>query len=405
MRISTSMQYTNSLSYIQKSNSAVDEASNRYNTGLKFNTAGESPSGMASKVKYEGAISAYDQYAKDGGLAANSLSEEETALQSMWTALSNINTRLIQSVDGSNDQNSLTALAEEIAQTRDHLYDLMNTQNTDGEYIFSGAQSDIPTFSLTSDGHYICQADGSTRSVLVAPSVTVQVSDSGLDVFQNCPLAKSFSINATPNISSAVITSYGNFNELYEQYYSSAGGANNTLELTVDSTNNSFTLSDQNGNVIESGEVNLDDGVINVKGLEFALPDAKNYDGTIEITLDSPKTDNILNALTSIVDIIKDPNVSNTQKVAAISEAQVNVQNAMTQYDSYRGKVGARQNTITTILSANESLSDIKTASKASVSEVDAFEAASDLVQTQNQLSVSRQIYSMLAKQSLFDYI
>ena len=153
MRISTTMQFTNSLSYIQKSNTSVDEASNRYNSGLKFQTAGENPSGMASKVKYEGAISSYKQYAKDGGLAANTLSEEETALKSMWSALSSINTRLIQCVDGSNDQNSLIALAEEIGQTRDHLYDLMNTQNTDGEYIFSGAQSDIPTYTLTSAWH------------------------------------------------------------------------------------------------------------------------------------------------------------------------------------------------------------------------------------------------------------
>lgn len=404
MRISTTMQFTNSLSYIQKSNSSVDEASNRYNSGLKFQTAGENPSGMASKVKYEGAISSYKQYAKDGGLAANTLSEEETALQSMWSALSSINTRLIQCVDGSNDQNSLIALAEEIGQTRDHLYDLMNTQNTDGEYIFSGAQSDIPTYTLTSDGHYICQADGSTRSVLVAPSITVQVSDSGLDVFENCRLADTMTVTATPNISSSVISSYGDFGDLYDKYYSPAAGANNTLTINV-ANDNSFELLAPDGTVIETGEVNLEDGTINVKGMEFTIPDPENYAGTIEIELDPPKTDNILNALTKIVDIIEDESISNTDKIAAITEAQVNVQNAMTRYDSYRGKVGARQNTIDTILTSNNSLSDIKTESKANVSEVDAFEAASDLIQSQNQLNVSRQIYSMLSKQSLFDYI
>ena len=57
------------------------------------------------------------------------------------------------------------------------------------------------------------------------------------------------------------------------------------------------------------------------------------------------------------------------------------------------------------ILNANESLSAIKVESKANVSEVDAFEAASELIRAQNQLTVSRQIYSMLNKQSLFDFI
>ncbi len=403
MRISTTMQFTSSLSYIQKANSTVDESAKRYNTGLKFSTAGENPSGMASKVKYEGAIAAYTQYSKDGGLAANTLSEEETSLESMWSALSSINTRLIQCVDSSNDDSSLKALAAEIAQTRDHLYDLMNTQNTEGEYIFSGAKSDVPTYTLTSDGHYKCQADGSTRSVLVSPSVTVQVSDSGLDIFENCRTADSMTVTGNPAISSAVISSYGDFGDLYEQYYSSALGANNTLTVNV-TPDGAFSLLDQNGQVIEQGEVDKSNGTINVKGMEFTLG-ADNYAGTISIDLDPPNTDNMLNVLTDIVNQINDPNLSNTEKTAAIAKAQKSVGIAMTQYDSYRGQIGARQNTISTILDSNESLSDIKTESKAKVSEVDAFEAASDLVQSQNQLAVSRQIYSMLSKQSLFDYI
>ena len=387
MRISTTMQFTSSLTYIQKANSTVDESAKRYNTGLKFSTAGENPSGMASKVKYEGAIAAYDQYSKDGGLAANTLSEEENSLQSMWSALSSINTRL----------------AAEIAQTRDHLYDLMNTQNTEGEYIFSGAKSDVPTYTLTSDGHYKCQADGSTRSVLVSPSVTVQVSDSGLDIFENCRTADSMTVTGNPGISSAVISSYGDFGDLYEQYYSSALGANNTLTVNV-TPDGAFSLLDQNGQVIEQGEVDKSNGTINVKGMEFTLGDA-NYVGTISVELDPPNTDNMLNVLTDIVNKINDPTLSNTEKTAAIAKVQKSVGIAMTQYDSYRGQIGARQNTITTVLDSNESLSDIKTESKAKVSEVDAFEAASDLVQSQNQLAVSRQIYSMLSKQSLFDYI
>ncbi|MDY6465412.1 MAG: flagellar hook-associated protein 3, partial [Succinivibrio dextrinosolvens] len=76
MRISTTMQYTNSLSYIKNSNSKVDEKATKYNSGLKFQSAGEDPSGMASKVKYEGAIAAYKQYIEAGGIANNSLSEE-----------------------------------------------------------------------------------------------------------------------------------------------------------------------------------------------------------------------------------------------------------------------------------------------------------------------------------------
>lgn len=403
MRISTNMQYKNGLSYIQDSNSKLDILQRRAYDGKKFQTAGDDPSGMANYVKYTGAIAAFTQYSKDGGIAANTLAEEETALKSMWDALSSINTRLQQCVDGTNDQNNLNALAEDILQTRDQLFDLMNTKNTDGEYIFSGARSDVPTYSLTSDGHYSCQADGSTRSVLVSPNVTVQVSDSGLNIFENCKTANSMNVTATPAITTSLISNSGDFGDLYTQYYSSAVSAVNNLTLDV-AADGTFSIKDPAGNEIGTGEMDKNNSTITYKGMEFILPDS-NYTGTINIELEAPKTDNILNILTDTVAKIKDENISSADKSAIIAESQKDVLLAMDHYDSYRGKVGARQNVIDNVISSNTSLSDIKTESRAKVSEVDTFENTSALAQAKNQLEISRQTYSMLSKQSLFNYI
>lgn len=415
MRISTTMQFTRNLNFIQRSNSSVDQAANKYNTGLKFQTAGEDPAGMSSKVKYEGSIAAYDQYKADGILADNALSEEETAMQSLWEALSSIYTRLQQCIDGSNDQSSMNAIADEIEQMRDHLFNLTNTQNTEGEYIFSGADSSRPCFTLTSDGHYTCQADGSTRSVQVAPNVAVQVSDSGLDIFENCKLAYEMSYKdatgasmATPDIAYGGVSDYGDFNDLFEQYYSSATGVANQLRIEVtapagDAKTSTFELYDPAGTKIYEGEVKSN-GYIDVKGMEFELG-SPTYAGTINIDLKKPRNDNILNQLTDIVSTIRNEGMNKSAKIGAITRVEEDVNIAMTHYDSYRGKIGARQNTITDVLQSNEALSNIKKESKANVSEIDAFEAASNLVVANNQLTVSRQIYSNLTKQSLFDYI
>ncbi|WP_295350976.1 flagellar hook-associated protein FlgL [uncultured Succinivibrio sp.] len=416
MRISTTMQYTNSLGYIKNSNSKVDEQATKYNSGLKFQSAGEDPSGMASKVKYEGAIAAYKQYIEAGGIANNSLSEEETALSSMWDTLSSVHTRLQQCVNGSNDRSSLKALSAEIAQLRDHLFDLMNTQNTEGEYIFTGAQSDIETYTLTSTGKYECQADGSTRGVVVSPSVNVQVSDSGLDIFENCKTAYTVKVDETPSIAAferCEIKSYGTFNKVFEDNYDPSATYNpldpdnskNKLTIELDGKGN-FKLLGADGAEIESGVVDTTTSInkISVRGMEFTISDA-NANGKIYIELEKPKTENMLNILTDIVATIDDESVSNVDKIAAITKCQVDVEIALSHYDSYRGQIGARQNAITNILNANESLSAIKVESKANVSEVDAFEAASELIRAQNQLTVSRQIYSMLNKQSLFDFI
>ena len=231
------------------------------------------------------------------------------------------------------------------------------------------------------------------------------MSDSGLDIFENCKTAKTFSTTppaGSVTLKSAVISSYGDFEDLYEKYYSSATGANNELTLSVNA--GKFELKDQNGNVIDEGEVNVKNNTIDVKGLEFTVEDPSIVcDYTVQ--LEKPDTDNILNVLTDIVATLRDDTMNQTDKTAAIAHAERCVGIAMTHYDSYRGEIGARQNNIETIVDSNTSLSTIKTESKASVSEVDAFEAASNLIQAQNQLTVSRQIYSNLAKQSLFDFI
>ena len=221
-------------------------------------------------------------------------------------------------------------------------------------------------------------------------------------------------VAGTPAVTAAVISNYGDFDDLYENYYSSSIGptVNNHLRVEV-LADGTFSLVkdrlDATGavtgtDVIETGEIDKMNSTITVKGMEFYLP-SSNYVGNIDVELNAPKTDNILNVLTNLANDIQNESLSKTEKTARIAAGQKDVQIAMNRYDSYRGQIGARQNTIQTVMTSNTSLSDIKTESKANVSEMDAFEAASNLVQSQNQLTVSRQIYSMLQKQSLFDYI
>ncbi|MBQ9275731.1 MAG: flagellar hook-associated protein FlgL [Succinivibrio sp.] len=435
MRISTTMQFQNHLKYIQRSNSKLDEDGTKFATGEKFTTAGEDPSGMGSKIKYENAIAAYTQYAKSAGLAADTLAEEETALATMWSTLSSINTRLIQAVDGTNDSDSLDAIAEDIEQCKFQLFDLMNTQNAEGEYIFSGAQSGIPTMTLTSSGQYYCQADGSTRKVQVAPNVTVQVSDSGQNIFQNCAKAHTFSMTqitnydpgppaTTTNVGTngvyAQVTNYGNFENLYKNYYQTSDDPNLVTTATTNNTihlvfndDGTFVLQDKSGNTIPntSGQAKLDTLTgtysLEVQGLGFnglTLP-AAGTTNTIDLQLNTVEKDNILNVLTDCVSVLRDTTLSPEERNDLLAQAQVTVQNAMDQYDMYRGRVGARQRNIDNVLASDQALSDIKENSKAIVSSVDAFEAASAVTQDQQLLEAARQVYTMLHGTSLFDYI
>ena len=440
MRISTSMQYQNHLNYLQTANSRVDQASQRYNTGKLFQTAGENPSGMAASIKYSSDIAAYEQYATNANIVADTLSQEETALGQIWDSLSSIRTRLIQSINGTLDDGSRAALAEDIKQTQAQIFDLMNTKNGEGDYIFSGANSSTPTYTLTSDGKYVCQADGSNKFVMVSPTIKVQTTDSGLNIFENCHLPDDFTtgnvvfqnnVSAQPPMPAVVtndgftsaIDDYDQFSAFYNDYYDYSDGATNNFQIRVNGS--SFSLievdaaGNQIGDEIDSGEIK--DGKITVQGMEFTVPnDYQSADGSgvIEFSFDQPDQDNILNQLTGIINDLLVPSdeygeatdsngnvMSAAQLTRNIARLQETVSIAMDRVDQYRGYVGARGANIDAIIKSDENLSLIKSEAKANVTEIDAFEAVSDLVLSQNALSVAQQSYNLVHSSTLFDYI
>ena len=425
MRISTSMQYRNHLSYLQTANSRVDQASMQYNTGKLFQTAGENPGGMSASMKYESDIASYKQYGLNAKIVADALSQEETALGQIYETMSSIQTRLIQAVNGTLDDGSRAALAEDIKQAQAQLFNTMNTKNAEGEYIFSGAQSSIPTYKLTSDGKYICQADGSSKNVNVSPNLTVQTTDSGLNIFENVHLAADFNATAKNQAGNATnyqssISDYDQFNAFYAKHYNSGVNgkdpdpASNTFKIKVEA-DGKFKLTD-NGNpakVLQEGEVK--DGKIIVEGMEFEVPGGTPQAGDeISIVLDKPRSDNILNQLTDIINALNEP-IDNAdpgkvtelraQLTRDIVKMQENLNISKKQVDTYRGLVGARGANIDDIIKSNESLHDIKKEANANVSEIDAFEAVSNLLVTQNALQVAQQSYNIVHSTSLFDFM
>ncbi len=407
MRISTSMQFENQLYYMQLANSKVDEASKQYNTGLKFQQAGDDPSGMSQKIKYTADTRAYEQYQINAGMAADALSQSETALSSLWDVLGNVKTRLQQAVNGTMDQNSLDAIAEDLEQAQAQIFDLMNTKNAEGEYIFSGHVSSQPCMTITSDGHYVCQADGGSREVQVSPTVTVQTTDSGLNIFENVELAREFSVQAPGGGEVACqITNYDDYMKLYDEYFDptliyNPNTGDNTIAFNVQA-DGTFTAY-AGGVEIGTGEL-TDKGKIEFKGMTVEVgnpPTPGNYNSELK----RPEKGNILNVLNEAIAALRDDSLSNEELAEQMAAAQISVQNAMDNYDMYRGQIGARAANIDTIIASDESLGLIKQTAQANVTEIDAYEAVSNLMQEQLALQVAQQTYSVVHKSNLFDYI
>lgn len=424
MRVSTTMQYRNHLSYLQGHNSRLDQASQVYNTGKKFQTAGQDPGGMSAHMKYEADIASYLQYTQNSKIVADNFAQEETALGQIYDALSSVQTRLVQAINGTLDDGSRAALAEDIKQVRDQLFNLMNTKNAEGEFIFSGARSQVPTFSKTASGHYVCNADGSNKYVNVSPTLTIQANDSGLNIFENTNLANTFDFTAAaggqPVQYIGSVKDYDEFNTFFKDHFhfgvngAPAPAPTNQFKIVVEA-DGKFQLQNGNGQPIgPKGEIK--DGKIVVAGMQFELPDGAMPQAghEINITLKEPEQDNILNQLTKIADALQLPSdeygqgaivTSSYDLTRQVARMQENVNIAKKQVDTFRGMVGARGANIDAIIKSNESIHDIKKEADANVVEADAFTAVSDLMQAQAALQVAQQSYQVVHSATLFDFM
>lgn len=400
MRITTNMSFDRSIKYMQNTNTRLDQASKQYNTGLKFDTAAEDPTGMGNKLRLEAEISTYTQYSVNAGLAQDSLGLEETSLSSMYEILGSVKVEMQSAVNGTLDNYNFEAIATSLEESLNLLFDLTNTKTADGEYIFSGNQSLQPTMVKQSDGTFKCQADSGFRQVKVAPSVKVTTSDSGLGIFEQCQLCRTASSGKASTIS---YKDNEQFNKFVNDYYQN--GSNNDFTVSV-ATDGKYELKSVRYNtVLQSGTLG-DSKTITFNGMEIKM-NGDYTQGALNSTikLDEPKNDNFLNSISRVIDVLRDDNVSHAEKMSMLASGQVNIEYAKENVNVALGHVGGRLTNIEDVINSNSTLSEIKTQAKANISEVDVYEATENLLKQQTALNFAQQTFSKVNGTTLFDYI
>ncbi|WP_406546640.1 flagellar hook-associated protein FlgL [Succinimonas sp.] len=395
MRVTTGLSFDRSVRYMQNSNARLESLDRQYNTGAKFATASENPTGMGTKLRLDAEIASYKQYSVNAGLAADQLNLEETALSSIYEYMLHAVTSMQAGVNGTYDQANFNTVAQDLEETRDMLFNLMNTKTAGGEYIFSGNQSLTPAFSRTSDGAYICNADGGRRQVKVSPSVTLTTSDSALSVFEKAPLCRT-AASPTPGVT----LSYENSDE-FDSFVNGYTNAYDSNDLNISVTGDAYTITGRGGETLQTGTVSPE-GIIDFKGLEITMP--PGMDSAV-ISLDPPANDNALNTLTGIINVLRDESISAYDKAQALRMGQVSLNGAKENVNLALGHVGSRLSNIDAVINSNDALSDIKTEVRANECEVDVYEVVAELLQEQNALNVARQTFSSVHGETLFDYI
>lgn len=401
MRITTNMVYNRNISSLNNANERLSTAYEQLQSGDKFKTSGEDPSGMSQKMALTKEIDLFKQYGVNGSLLENSLGHEETVLTALNTAMTSAQTLIQKANDSAVGADDRKAIASELESLQKQMFDLMNSKNSQGEFIFGGNQSKTQPFVKDASGNYLFQGDTGQRNIQVSPTVQIAANDSGFNLFEIVPTRRTSSAGSA-NIQVGV-ADQGNFDSFYRNNYDPALASNQYTVTTAAGAPDTYEIRDGGGTLLQSGDY-VAGNKIPFNGLELTL-DLPAGGASQNFVLDPPQNNNILDGMSDFITALQDPNITPDTFQVKVADVTSHMKNARLNVDQGLGDIGGRMNSLEQVLGSNEGLSTLNQQARAKVSEADLYEVIAALSKEDAALSASQLSFSKISKLTLFDYI
>ena len=189
MRISTTWQYQSTVSQMLNQQSKLTDTQLKMASGKKYLTPSENPQAAVSLIDFNQRIKVYQQYQDNIVTVRQRLGQENASIDAGISIVQSIRDLAIQGMNAVNEGTNRTQIAGEIDQLKEQLFTIANTQNPNGEYIFSGYKTDQPAFTYDSaTSTYTFQGDTNQRLIAIGPSREMAdgdpgISSSGVSVF------------------------------------------------------------------------------------------------------------------------------------------------------------------------------------------------------------------------------
>ena len=407
MRISTGQLYDRSIQSVLDNQGDLSDIQRQLSSGKKLLRPSDDPVGSAQVIRLTEEIDLLTQFNKNSNLLTNSLEQEETVLSNINNALDRARVLMVQSGNGIVSAEDRNAIAIEIGQIRDQAFDLMNSRNSNGEYIFSGFQSALPAFSYDASAtgnKYAFEGDGGQNYIQVSDTVSLQMNNSGQDVFENVFARLTPSITGSVGATSASLEmqSQSAFDKFHETNYDSVTAANNEFQISIVSATQVQVTNVGTGAVLDTLDYSSGNAFF-YQGLEFDITGTTG--DTVNFQLDPPQKKSIAETLNDFVLVLENKNTTDSDFDDALADALVGLDNAKTSIGNAISEIGGRRNTAQTILGSNLDLEISNKAARSNIEEVDYAEAVSELSRQETALQAAQATFTRVTGTSLFDYI
>ncbi|SDU17211.1 flagellar hook-associated protein FlgL [Halopseudomonas salegens] len=422
MRISTIQAFNNGVRGIQDNYAQVSRTQEQVSSGKRILSPADDPVATVRLLQLGQQGSQIKQYEDNLRAARNSLVQEESVLNGVNNSLQRVREISLMAGNGSYSVQDRQALAQELGELEDELFQLFNTRNARGEYLFGGYQSDQAPFVRESDGSYSYQGDEGQRSIQIGSSKMVAINDSGKSLFVDVANVNRVNTAAQPfdpaNPGNVRISlgEVENKRVYDEDFYPNDGI---TIRIGVDAE--TYEVLDTAGNPLlppVTGDLEAGpDGSFSIRHAGVVVKLDGELQENDEFTVDrgdlTPASDNrekrsILDTVALLRDTLAndgDDTESRLQRRDVLSLSVSNIDNAMNQVLGVQTSLGARLNIVD---SSENELAESKLINQTITSELedlDYAEALSRLSMQSVVLEAAQQSFVKISSLNLFNFI
>jgi flagellar hook-associated protein 3 FlgL len=398
MRLSSATIYSQNLNSMLAQQSQYQEAALEVSSGTRVVNPSDDSLAAAQAVTVRQSIAANEQYADSRAAITTALSQEESTLDSINDAITSAMSLVVEAGNGTLSDADRESLATSLQGVYDTLVTLANSTDSNGNYLFSGYQSQSPAFAENADGELVYQGDDNVVSQQVSATQSMASGDNGAAIFLSVSSSAGFIAEAGDNTGTLTFdgpdvadTSAANYGDAFTLTFSVADDG--STQYSIDGQD---PISYTDGETLEVNGLSLTLSGTPAEGDSLTVSAAADADPDVFATLQ-----NLISALqTPVEDEADQAALSNTLSTASreLSNAQDNVLTVLT-------SVGTRLGQVEVLDTIGDDLALSYTERLSGLVDADYTESISRYVTLQVSMQAAQQTFASVQQLSLFEYI
>lgn len=414
VRISTNTFYANSTNGMNQQQNALLNTQLQLSSGLQINTPADNPGGAAQVINLTQANNMNTQYLANISNAQNQMSLSAGILQNVTTLMQSIQSTVISANNSTLNNSNRQTLATTLQQQFNQLLTLANSQDGQGNYLFSGTMANTKPFVVTPSGVQY-QGNSGQQLAQVATAQSLVTNANGADLFMRVKNGNGLFATAagTGNAGTASISSGG---ASVPPPTPLQAGNHYTLTFTVTGgvTTYSVTGTDATGAALPAtslpapNQTYTSGQTITFNGIQFSIQGNPANGDNFQIT---PSTNvSTFQTLQNVINLLNTPitagnTASNSAFTQQLQTAEGNLSQSLNAVINGSVALGTNLSAMTNLTSTENNLGVQYQSTISQIQDVNYTSAISQLSQEKMSLQAAMQSFTAISSLSLFNYL